>query len=158
MAGQKNKGQSSRKFWPKMHGIIYIISEYLNRQGMVRNIYFRIYRLTMHGYVVETCVGEENCPLLMSKVRRIGKELFLFVNLQVRALVIQSLRADPSGLTPDDPLVRTRLCPPSRLWWERACLALAPGCGFCHVATTGHSAQPSSTSGIGRVVISRLGV
>ena len=89
--------------------MVYIVSEYLNRQGMVRNIYFRIYRLTMHGYVVETCFGEENCPLLMSKVRRVGKELFLFVNLQVRALVIQSLRADPSGLTPDDPLVRTRL-------------------------------------------------
>ena len=57
--------------------MVYIVSEYLNRQGMVRNIYFRIYRLTMHGYVVETCVGEENCPLLMSKVRRVGKELFL---------------------------------------------------------------------------------
>merc|ERR1719222_1479717 len=48
----------------------------------------------MHGYDVETLVGEDNCPLLLSKVR---------------AMVISSLAGTPTGLTPDQSLVRSRI-------------------------------------------------
>ena len=66
----------------------------------------------MNGYAVETLVGKENCPLLLSKVRPLViitiMSLIIFI-FKVRALVTRSLGSTATGLIPGRPLVKSRI-------------------------------------------------